>query len=95
MAKTKLCGTSLIQLMVKPMKSIQSTVLLLLLLVLPPYITGCSGDEESVEQDSVIDQAVQKVADRGVDYIQTPIEKAKAVKEIEDARRSQLEEQSQ
>lgn len=76
------------------MKPIISIFFLLLLYTFLFQMTGCSGDEENVQNDSVIDQAVQKVADSGVDYIQTPIEKAKAVKDIEEARNQQLEEQS-
>jgi len=76
---------------VKPIISIS------FLLLSYPFLfqmTGCSGDDENVQNDSVIDQAVQKVADSGVGYIQTPIEKANAVKDIEEARHQQLKEQS-
>lgn len=76
------------------MKSIISAICLLLIPVSLLLITACSGDEENVQQESAIDQAVKTVADRAVDYIQTPIEKAEAVKEIEEARQGRMEEQN-
>ena len=79
---------------VNQMKSLISTLSLLSLLFFTSQIAGCSGDEETAQEDSTIDRAVQKVADRGVEYIQTPIDKARAVKDIEEARREQLEEQN-
>ncbi|MEJ2058500.1 MAG: hypothetical protein P8X39_11760 [Desulfofustis sp.] len=76
------------------MKSIISTICLLLTTTSFLLIPACSGDEEEVQKDSSIDRAVKEVADRAVDYIQTPIEKAEAVKEIEEVRRRELEEQN-
>jgi len=57
-------------------------------------LTSCSsGDEE--EKSSVIDEAVQKTADKAVEYIKDPIEKAEAVKELEEERARSRTEQLQ
>lgn len=55
-------------------------------------VIGCSQDEEE-QQESSIDRATKEVADRVVEQIKTPLEKAEAVKEIEEQRTDQLEEQ--
>ena len=57
-------------------------------------LTSCSsGDEE--DQSSVIDEAVQKTADKAVAYIKEPIDKAEAVKELEEERARSRTEQLQ
>jgi hypothetical protein len=50
-------------------------------------LSACSQEEEEVRQESSIDRATKEVADKVVDQIKTPLEKAEAVKEIEDQRR--------
>ncbi len=57
-------------------------------------LTGCPADQDGEEKSGSIDRATKKVADAAVDYIQTPKDKAEAVKEIEEARRNRLEEQT-
>lgn len=76
------------------MKSIISSICLLLTMTSFLLLTACSSDEEEIQESSSIDRAVKEVADRAVDYIQTPIEKAEAVKEIEEARQGHIEEQN-
>lgn len=58
-------------------------------------LVSCSSDEGMDDEQSAIDQAVQKTADKAVQYIQEPIDKAEAVKVIEEERTSKLEEQVQ
>lgn len=58
-------------------------------------LVSCSSDEGMDDDQSAIDQAVQKTADKAVQYIQEPIDKAEAVKVIEEERTSKLEEQVQ
>lgn len=58
------------------------------------FLSGCSAEQDDDEKGGSIDRATKKVADAAVDYIQTPVEKAEAVKEIEETRRSRLEEQT-
>lgn len=58
-------------------------------------LVSCSSDEGIDDEQSAIDQAVQKTADKAVQYIQEPIDKAEAVKVIEEERTSKLEEQVQ
>jgi hypothetical protein len=55
---------------------------------------GCSQDEEE-KGESSIDRATKEVADKIVTQIKTPLEKAEAVKEIEEQRTGRLEEQTQ
>ena len=55
-------------------------------------LTGCPAEQDE-EKSGSIDRATKKVADAAVDYIQTPKEKAEAVKEIEEARHKTFEEQ--
>lgn len=57
-------------------------------------LAGCSQDEEE-KAESSIDRATKKVADKVVTQIKTPLEKAEAVKEIEEQRTDRLEEQVQ
>lgn len=56
-------------------------------------LVSCSSDEAADDKQSAIDQAVQKTADTAVRYIKDPIEKAEAVKTVEDDRTRKLEEQ--
>ena len=58
-------------------------------------MVSCSSDEGTDDEQSKIDQAVQKTADKAVRYIKEPIDKAEAVKEIEEERTTKLEEQVQ
>jgi len=69
------------------MKFLQIAILLVLMV-------SCSA-EETPEEPSVIDEAVQKTADAAVGYIKDPLEKAEAVKASEEARRKKIEEQTQ
>lgn len=55
-------------------------------------LTSCSSDQD---EESTIDRAVQKTADKAVKYIQEPIDKAEAIKEVEEERTRKLEEQVQ
>ena len=55
---------------------------------------GCSQDEED-KGESSIDRATKEVAGKIVTQIKTPLEKAEAVKEIEEQRTDRLEEQTQ
>ena len=55
-------------------------------------VIGCSQDQEE-QQESSIDRATKEVADRVVEQIKTPLEKAEAVKEIEEQRTDRIEEQ--
>ncbi len=55
---------------------------------------GCSQDEEE-KGESSIDRATKEVAGKIVTQIKTPLEKAEAVKEIEEQRTDRLEEQTQ
>lgn len=63
-----------------------------LLLVL---MVSCSSDDTADDEQSVIDEAVQKTADKAVKYIKEPINKAEAVKVVEEERTRKLEEQVQ
>lgn len=56
-------------------------------------LVSCSSDEAADDKPSAIDQAVQKTADTAVRYIKDPIEKAEAVKTVEEDRTRKLEEQ--
>jgi hypothetical protein len=55
----------------------------------------CSQEEEEVQKESSIDRATKAVADKAVKQIKTPLEKAEAVKEIEEQRRDELQKQAQ
>ena len=56
---------------------------------------ACSQEKEEVQKESSIDRATKAVADKAVEQIKTPLEKAEAVKEIEEQRRDELEKQAQ
>ena len=57
-------------------------------------IISCSGEGDEEGNGSAIDRATKEVADEAVKRIKTPIEKAEAVKDIEEARHEKFEEQS-
>ncbi len=56
-------------------------------------LLGCSGEQEENEKQSSIDKATKEVADKIVEHIKTPIEKAEAVKEVEEDRTRELQKQ--
>ena len=58
-------------------------------------LCGCSPDEEENRNESSIDRFTKKTADKAVERIKTPLEKAEAVQEIEEQRREQLQKQAQ
>lgn len=58
-------------------------------------LCGCSPDEEENRNESSIDRFTKQTADKAVEQIKTPLEKAEAVKEIEEQRREQLQKQAQ
>ena len=58
-------------------------------------LSACSQEEEEVRKESSIDRATKEVADKVVEQIKTPLEKAEAVKEIEEQRREELQNQAQ
>ena len=64
----------------------------LVLLISSLMLLGCSQDQEE-KQESSIDRATKEVADRAVQQIKTPLEKAEAVREIEEQRTDRMEEQ--
>ena len=68
---------------------------LLLCLCLSLLLLGCSGDQEENEKQSSIDKATKEVADKIVDHIKTPIEKAEAVKQAEEDRTREYQKQVQ
>lgn len=55
-------------------------------------LVSCSSDQE---EKSAIDRAVQETADKAVKYIKEPIDKAEAIKGVEEERTRKLEEQVQ
>ena len=58
-------------------------------------LIGCSHDEDEKGSESAIDRTTKKVADTAVEKIKTPLEKAEAIKVIEEQRTDKLEEQVQ
>jgi hypothetical protein len=58
-------------------------------------LCACSQEEEEAGKESSIDRATKAVADKAVEQIKTPLEKAEAVKEIEEQRRDELQKQVQ
>ena len=68
---------------------------LLLCLCMVFLLLGCSGEPEENEKQSSIDKATKEVADKIVDHIKTPIEKAEAVKEVEENRTREYQKQVQ
>ncbi len=77
---------------VKKGRSLMKIFLAGMLLVL---MVSCSSDDSAKEEQSAIDRAVQKTADKAVRYIKEPINKAEAVKTVEEERTRKLEEQVQ
>lgn len=68
---------------------------LLVLLISCLLLISCSEEEEEARTESAIDRATKEVATTVVERIKTPLEKAEAVKEIEEQRTDRLEEQVQ
>ena len=68
---------------------------LLVLLISCLILISCSEEEEEARSESSIDRATKEVATTVVERIKTPLEKAEAVKEIEEQRTDRLEEQVQ
>lgn len=56
---------------------------------------ACCSDSQTEQESSAVEKATKEVADEMVERIRRPIDKAEAVKEIEQARRDQLKEQTQ
>ena len=68
---------------------------LLVLLMSSLLLISCSEEKEEARSESAIDRATKEVATTVVERIKTPLEKAEAVKEIEEQRTDRLEEQAQ
>ena len=68
---------------------------LLVVLMSCLLLISCSEEEEEARSESAIDRATKEVATTVVGRIKTPLEKAEAVKEIEEQRTDRLEEQVQ
>lgn len=58
-------------------------------------LIACSDEEEEAGNESAIDRAAKEVATAAVEQIKTPLEKAEAVKELEEQRTDRMEEQIQ
>ena len=58
-------------------------------------LIGCSEEEQESRSESAIDRATKEVATTVVEQIKTPLEKAEAVKDIEEQRMKRQEEQVQ
>ena len=56
-------------------------------------LIACSEEQEEVRNESTIDRATKEVATTVVEQIKTPLEKAEAVKELEEQRTDKMEEQ--
>ncbi|MGI9538151.1 MAG: hypothetical protein ACR2PB_13865 [Desulfocapsaceae bacterium] len=56
-------------------------------------LVACSEEEEEARNESAIDRATKEVATTVVEQIKTPLEKAEAVKELEEQRTDRMEEQ--
>ncbi len=56
------------------------------LFVLSVSFTACSQSEEEQEEKGQIEQMTDEMADEAVDMIQTPLDKARAVKKLGDKR---------
>ncbi|MBT8354969.1 MAG: hypothetical protein KJO60_10635 [Desulfofustis sp.] len=68
---------------------------LLICIICCLLLFSCSQEEDEIRQESSIDRATKEVADKVVEQIKTPLEKAEAVREIEEQRREQLQKQAQ
>ena len=56
-------------------------------------LTACSSEEQNVEEKSEIRKATDKVAHELVEDIQRPLDKAEAIKTMEDQRNKTLKKQ--
>lgn len=64
-------------------------------LLLAALMVSCSSEQDQAEDEpTVIEQGTKAVADEMVQRIRQPIEKAEAVKQIEEARHERLQEQT-
>ena len=64
-------------------------------LILAALLVSCSSEQDQAEDEpTVIEQGTKAVADEMVQRIRQPIEKAEAVKQIEEARHERLQEQT-
>ncbi len=64
-------------------------------LLLAALLVSCSSEQDQAEDEpTVIEQGTKAVADEMVQRIRQPIEKAEAVKQIEEARHERLQEQT-
>ena len=64
-------------------------------LILAALMVSCSSEQDQAEDEpTVIEQGTKAVADEMVQRIRQPIEKAEAVKQIEEARHERLQEQT-
>lgn len=64
-------------------------------LLLAALMVSCSSEQDQAEDEpTVIEQSTKAVADEMVQRIRQPIEKAEAVKQIEEARHERLQEQT-
>jgi hypothetical protein len=69
---------------------------LIFCLLAAAFVPSCSSEQDQAEDEpTVIEQGTKAVADEIVERIRQPIEKAEAVKEIEETRRERLQEQTQ
>jgi PBP1b-binding outer membrane lipoprotein LpoB len=59
-----------------------------LLLCYALSFTGCSGDEE--EKKSSVDSFTEETAQKAVEYIQDPLDKARAVQQLVDEHSSEI-----
>lgn len=64
-------------------------------LLLAALMVSCSSEQDQAEDEpTVIEQGTKAVADEMVQRVRQPIEKAEAVKQIEEARHERLQEQT-
>ena len=63
---------------------------LLLPLLFILLLSGCSNSEDQ-ENSGDIEQATEKVAQKAIDYIKTPIEQAKLAKEVQESHNKMIE----
>ncbi len=61
-------------------------IISLVAFVLSVSFTSCSQSEEEQEEKGQIEQMTDEMADEAVDMIQTPLDKARAVKKLGDKR---------
>lgn len=58
-------------------------------------LASCSNEQESSEDKGIIKKATDKVAHEIVEKIQRPMDKARAVKSLEEQRAARLKEQTE